>query len=257
MDNPFNHKLFQRFSKEGNLLLIDNNPGQEQSLRYFVAEVWPGWKVQCVDSADGALVTLHEMANTTGLPDVISVDLALDESMDPMVGLEVLRQVNDKYRGSVRLVVHSSLGLKQLEAEYLHKIMAVPASYVTLQNPDAGVAFAMTLPLIAAGYLVYSQYPASLFPTAIAIVSDPLRNDDDWRLLKILHDHQDKRIEDIGRLDGVNLVKSSVEARMRSIAEKLYEARFIDVKPGGASVPDKFRKPLVQFWVDHHVRFGR
>lgn len=250
--------ITEEFLKDGDILIVENNDGQFQGLKKLIEQAWPKWQVTRAKNYDFALSELEQRYMAKDPPHLVSVDLGLPPAPNsPDEGLRLLEEIREKWGDDLPLAVHSSLGLTEaLTAEVLHKVMAARASYVALTNDNAYNAYAIVLPLMAAGCMFYSQQPASLVPKAIVKAPDPL-GDDDWMLLREQHLHPEYTHAQIGKMEGINRVESAITAHYRRIFQRLQRKGFIEGPVPRGSVPGIYREPLRKFYKENHVRFGR
>jgi DNA-binding NarL/FixJ family response regulator len=192
---------------------------------------------------------LHHWAGS-GRPHMVSVDLGLPPDEEGItVGLQLLQTIHERFN-SLPLAVHS---LKQVKDYALHQIITTPASYISLQD-ESFEAFAMVLPLMMQGYLVFSPKTALMFPSAIVSnqQTDPLQ-DDEWEVLRMMA--QGLTYKAIG--DVLHFEETAMWPKVHKIAAKLKRRGFIDVTMDSNPDPRRYKNPLTNFYNEHHVRYGR
>jgi DNA-binding NarL/FixJ family response regulator len=213
---------------------------------------WPNWQVIGETTPQAAMQRLRSLAEPGAhLPNLVSVDLGLPPDANrPWVGLKLLKEIQHNF-GGIRLVVHSSLAVVD---EVMHTILAVPASYVQIRDSESVLAFAIMMPFLARGYLVYSSTPGSQFPRAVVTAPDPLSHDD-WELLALIAQTDPHlTLEDIA--ERLHVDTSRISQRVRTIAQRL-DPQFIQVDSSRTYEPHKFRPKLDEFYRSYCARFGR
>jgi CheY-like chemotaxis protein len=252
--------LYSRLFNEGSVLLIDDNPEALEKLTEWIEDIQEGrWRVLEAESAAAGLDLLKKTFGTADFPDLVSVDLCLPpEDDEPSYGLALLRQIHDIYN-DLPLMVHSSVNVEQ---DVLHTVMAMKSSFIRLgEDRESQIAFALMLPFLSRGYLLYSALPASNVPQAIRLGPDPL-NSEEWDILSHLArvdplTGQVKTIEQIS----IDMNRSSpwLHEKIRDVYNKLVEAEFVSAIPPGTSLhaSNVYRPKLEKFFNTYAGNFGR
>jgi|GEM_PF-3821591 len=244
---------FGRLGDTKTLLIVEDTQSQFTGISQQIREFWPKWNIQHTIGAEDTLRFLGQHAPNP--PDLVSVDLGLEENDDPKIGLRLLQEIRGKHRG-VPLAVHTML---RVPDEIVHQIIGLPASFVRIRDQDALVAYCAVLPYIARGFVFLSPTSAARLQGIISDFPDPL-GDEDWKYLRLLAQQQPKKLtyREIAGL--LHVTEGNVQTRVNVIAHRIQEkvpSGVLQIDFDESTESYKYRLELERFYNEYHTRYNR
>lgn len=231
------------------ILFVEDHPLQMYGVSTLLIQ--NDWAVEIIETHKLAFDKLNDDSQRgMAVPDVISIDLGLGDKPEAAdYGLELLEKIRKRWKG-LPLIVHGTL--VKVSEDIVRRIVAQGASYFYLGDAGDAQAFAMMLPYIAQGYVIYSPSPAARLTHIITTKPDPfIKNPEYWTTLKLLN--EGKRYGDVAEIHVVGL--EAIKARVKKIALTLEALNEIP-QLAESSEDERFKPLVIEWYRKNRFRYG-
>jgi len=237
--------------KKRTLLFLENrtwNIGGLSSLLRHSSE----WQMIHCQSSNEVWSTLEAGSNIGELPDVVSLDLGIDDLPDdPDRGLELLEKIKNRWQG-LPVIVHSMLDIHE---PVVRKVVSQGASFFWLRDKAQLEEYIQILPFVANGFLIFSQRPALLLPRAVSRFPDPFfRKPEYWKTLELLD--KGHTYLQIANTDPSAKTDRGIGRRVKVMVDTLIGLGEIPEFPDPDNIPaDAYKQAAIQWYRANKHRY--
>jgi DNA-binding NarL/FixJ family response regulator len=233
------------------LLFLENRTLQAEGLSSLL-RYSSEWQMIHCRSGEEVWSKLERGSNSGELPDVVSLDLGIDDLPEsPERGLALLEKIKSRWQG-LPIIIHSMLDIHE---PVIRKVVSQGASFFWLRDKAQLEEYIQILPFVANGFLIYSQKPALLLPRVVSQFPDPFfREPNYWKTLELLE--KGYTYLRIANTDPSAKTERGIQNRVKTIVNTLIGLGEIPDFPDPDNIPsDAYKQAAVQWYRSNKHRY--